>query len=334
MMGSNGLMRLVVIALAMTGPAGASLAQCPGTGGNCFDPRGNGSPGCDDVECCTLVCALDSFCCEVVWDALCAAEALEQCGNPVCGPTATNCDEMSPAPGCEDPLCCNFVCSIEPFCCDVNWDGSCVSIALTLCFGTSGACCLQDGTCVDYLSEAECSEGFFEGGGTTCDRVLCPGQGACCLETANGDVCVNAIEEKACLAFPVQNPDVFLGATFFKGQSCFGPQNCPIPTGACCFDDDGTPACTDGEVESTCTEYYLKGKYQGDGTTCAEVGCAVNPCPADTNGDGQVNVTDLVNVIQEWGSSGGPLGGDINGDGIVNVTDLIAVISAWGPCPD
>ncbi len=61
-------------------------------------------------------------------------------------------------------------------------------------------------------------------------------------------------------------------------------------------------------------------------------------CPADTNGDGQVNVTDLLAVIGAWGTCPAPCPpstcvADINGDCNINVTDLLAVIGAWGPCP-
>ena len=54
-----------------------------------------------------------------------------------------------------------------------------------------------------------------------------------------------------------------------------------------------------------------------------------NPCPADINDDGMVNVTDILIVIENWGGSGR---GDINGDDIVNVTDLLEVVRAWGYC--
>jgi hypothetical protein len=52
-------------------------------------------------------------------------------------------------------------------------------------------------------------------------------------------------------------------------------------------------------------------------------------CP-DINGDGYVNVSDLLAVIDQWGSTDSDA--DINGDGIVNVTDLLEVIGNWGPC--
>ena len=53
---------------------------CPGKG-NCFQP--NGTPGCDESTCCEAVCAVNPFCCEIEWDAQCAADAAEICGN--CG---------------------------------------------------------------------------------------------------------------------------------------------------------------------------------------------------------------------------------------------------------
>ncbi|MCH2153896.1 MAG: hypothetical protein MK089_11205 [Phycisphaerales bacterium] len=53
---------------------------------------------------------------------------------------------------------------------------------------------------------------------------------------------------------------------------------------------------------------------------------------ADTNGDGQVNVLDLLTVIADWDSDAGD--GDVNGDGLTNVLDLLAVIADWGAvCP-
>ena len=56
------------------------------------------------------------------------------------------------------------------------------------------------------------------------------------------------------------------------------------------------------------------------------------PCLADVNGDGAVNVNDLLAVLAAWGSPGAS-GEDINGDGIVDVADLLLLLAAWGPCP-
>jgi Ca2+-binding EF-hand superfamily protein len=50
----------------------------------------------------------------------------------------------------------------------------------------------------------------------------------------------------------------------------------------------------------------------------------------DINGDGFVNVSDLLTVIDQWGLTNSPA--DVNEDGIVDVSDLLMVISNWGPC--
>jgi hypothetical protein len=57
----------------------------------------------------------------------------------------------------------------------------------------------------------------------------------------------------------------------------------------------------------------------------------VNPCPGDVNGDATVDVDDLFEIIQHWGSNGGPC--DVNDDGVVDVNDLFVVLNGWGPCP-
>lgn len=55
-----------------------------------------------------------------------------------------------------------------------------------------------------------------------------------------------------------------------------------------------------------------------------------NPCPADLNGDGTVNVIDLLALLTDWGP--GPSCADLNGDGLVNVVDLLQMLTDWGPC--
>jgi hypothetical protein len=64
--------------------------------------------------------------------------------------------------------------------------------------------------------------------------------------------------------------------------------------------------------------------------------CPGSNCPADIapqpDGDGNVNITDLLFVISNW-SQGAGNPADINGDNIVNITDLLAVIANWGACP-
>jgi hypothetical protein len=49
--------------------------------------------------------------------------------------------------------------------------------------------------------------------------------------------------------------------------------------------------------------------------------------PADLNGDGLVNATDLATLLGLWGATSGVA--DVNGDGIVDAIDLALLMGAW-----
>jgi hypothetical protein len=55
-------------------------------------------------------------------------------------------------------------------------------------------------------------------------------------------------------------------------------------------------------------------------------------CEGDITGDGIVNISDLLVVINQWGACAGCVA-DIDGNNVVNVIDLLIVINAWGICP-
>jgi len=54
-------------------------------------------------------------------------------------------------------------------------------------------------------------------------------------------------------------------------------------------------------------------------------------CDTDLDGNGSTDVSDLLEIIGQWGSCSG-CSGDIDGSGAVDVTDILMVIGAWGPC--
>ncbi|MBT5381903.1 MAG: hypothetical protein HOL13_03585, partial [Phycisphaerae bacterium] len=52
-------------------------------------------------------------------------------------------------------------------------------------------------------------------------------------------------------------------------------------------------------------------------------------CDGDCNGDGQVDVDDVLELLGQFGGTGEC---DTNGDGTIGVDDLLAQIGNWGPC--
>jgi hypothetical protein len=105
-------------------------------GGN-HDCCVTGTPGCNDLSCCEVVCSQDAFCCDVEWDLMCVQLADKTCAKPCPSP----CSKVNPhdcfttgGPGCNDVRCCEAACALDPFCCDTAWDEVCVShMILGLC---------------------------------------------------------------------------------------------------------------------------------------------------------------------------------------------------------
>jgi len=103
-------------------------------------------PGCADPGCQGTVCPVDPFCCDVLWDAICADLANQLC--PICT-GASLCCTPGPQPGCGSPACESLVCATHPFCCQVAWDGLCAEKALSICAecgATQASCCVPHPT--------------------------------------------------------------------------------------------------------------------------------------------------------------------------------------------
>ena len=56
------------------------------------------------------------------------------------------------------------------------------------------------------------------------------------------------------------------------------------------------------------------------------------PCRSDLNSDGDVNVTDVLTLIDNWGDTSFEF--DIDEDGIVGLGDLLIILAEWGSCED
>jgi uncharacterized repeat protein (TIGR01451 family) len=62
----------------------------------------------------------------------------------------------------------------------------------------------------------------------------------------------------------------------------------------------------------------------------------ITTCVGDVNGDGTVDVLDMIRVGQHWEETGTPgwIPEDANRDGAINVLDMIMIGQHWGPCQE
>lgn len=225
-------------------------------------------------------------------------------------------------------------CELPGACCLPN--GTCASLTEAACIGQGGTfagegttcgpttctqnvcpCCFPaTGGCVT-LAPASCvaAGGIAGPTGQTCTGYVCFPTGACCLP--NGD-CVGPVSPEQCSA----QGGVFQG----NGTACTVGL-CPEPMGASCFPNGFCLVLTEDQAIAA------GASWQGPGTTCADANgngkadiCELDP--ADLNGDGIVNASDLSILLGAWGSSNPTA--DINDDGSVNASDLSILLGSWG----
>ena len=67
------------------------------------------------------------------------------------------------------------------------------------------------------------------------------------------------------------------------------------------------------------------------GTVLGEIDVIKDPCPGDDDGNGEVNIDDLLSVIGNFTCTG-DCDGDVDDNGQVNIDDLLMVIGNFGPC--
>jgi hypothetical protein len=115
-------------AVEAIGICSGNFFECNQFAGSCTGSQGNGSPGCNDIACCSDVCSEDTWCCVVEWDEVCALREASVC-QLACGPGSGDCFAGNGTPGCEIAECCEAVCTDDPFCCFQEWDEICAAAA-------------------------------------------------------------------------------------------------------------------------------------------------------------------------------------------------------------
>ncbi len=229
-------------------------------------------PYCDDRACCEAVCLIDPFCCDQQWDRPCADLATApdsvcnlpkcRCGNntPIPGQNLS-CRAVHITPGCNDFACCDEVCSIDPFCCAVSWDFTCVQGAVAECALTpipeiNAVCAAATGSCFSENNGLGCSD-------DACCGTICAFDPTCCE--------VKWDEDCAARARTVCNDCGSISA-----GSCFFPHATPSCVDSACCESvcDIDPFCCIGEWDLFCV--------LNAGTVCLDgIGCGdprTRPC--------------------------------------------------------
>ncbi len=94
------------------------------------------------------------------------------------------------------------------------------------------------------------------------------------------------------------------------------------------------PALTDfqipaGLLEPNTTYYWTIAATNSNGATAPDAGpfAFTTRIPADITGDGSVNGSDLLTLLNAWGTA--DAAADLNNDGVVNGADLLILLNSW-----
>jgi len=158
-------------------------------------------------------------------------------------------------------------------------------------------------------------------------------------DSGGGIYCQNSWNTIIGSAICGNEPEQINGGHWISGGENDIATSCPVaptPTGACCVNDGCITS-----IEADCTT--AGGTYAGDDVACADAGCSTPPvtgaccvssgCVANTNDD-------CTALGGTWLGEGGSCDdcpascmGDTDGNGVVNIEDLLNMLGSWGACP-
>ena len=205
-----------------------------------------------------------------------------------------------------------------------------------------GCCCFLDADSgmwvMQYITATLCDSygGIYSGDGYQCEGEFSE-MGACCVTNHDGEQWCFYTSRCNCDDLLGQFwPDLDCDDDIVECG--------PVEHGACCYIDLQTGCFLCAEMtREECVNDMPMGSWQGDGSACdnSEVACC-RPFGACCVGDTCVWTIEDACIQSEgtWNPSilcadadcpSCPQ--DINGDGVVDINDVLSVIGAWGPCP-
>ncbi len=267
---------------------------CPAEG-SCFESHENS--GCDDAVCCELVCGFDPFCCGGPWDQLCAEEAMQVCGLPVCvlAPCSA---QATPEP--------------ESIDCDARVNDGCnlldaaftpITCNETIC-GTTWTRFNRNTDWYEIVIDAP-AELFWN------VRAEFPAEIFIVNGTCDDEYAIVASAFSAPCELGTVRLEVEPGTYYLYVAPGFESAGM----------DQGVGCLSEGEL--------IGGGPYGR-RYFATVNCG-SGCAEDVNGNGSVGIEDMLILLAAWGTDpGGPP--DFDGDGNVGINDFLTLLAAWGTC--
>jgi hypothetical protein len=268
---------------------GTPTTTDPDTSGSSSDGGATGdccaahpSAGCENATCSYAVCAMNASCCAFEWSGDCVDLAERLCdgcggGSDTAGSSSEGegssssddggnmdqcCTPTPGTPGCPNQLLEECVCGQDSFCCDTEWDATCVGVGTNAC---GANCPVMEGDCCAAGNGPGCID-------DECETAVCAVDGFCCGNTWDG-ICADAAAGICEIC----------GAG--DGDCCTanGMQGCnddPCVYAIC--DNNGAAidatCCTDAWDQSCADEAAVACEVCGGGAGTGDC-CAANPTP-------------------------------------------------------
>jgi hypothetical protein len=137
----------------------------------------------------------------------------------------SNCCTPNGGLGCDDPACEAAVCAVDPFCCDVAWDGICAGEAVDLC---GDLCTIPPGKCGVCDSGGICDLQVGINGGFIQSCPVAEGQWVSLgFPIDTGGAMIDTVTS-------VHNTNTGVGSILITGGNCDGPDVTNILAELCC----------------------------------------------------------------------------------------------------
>ncbi len=278
------------------------------------------TPGCNDFACCAAICAVDAFCCDSSWDALCVNRAEATCRT---GDTCAEARLMAPGAGANGYLFNTSEGIVLP---DASSCGAGDTRATWRKFVAP---------CSDWITITACTD-FAESQMTLSlwDAVVSSGVSGC----GGNELRCSTFVDPTCGTSSVKlQYAVQAGETYFLRISAVNGLNAAGSLSVSCSSvcgGSGSESCTDTHGPgcsnvACCTEVCNFDPYCCEtlwDTICVQLARTNCFTAGDLDIDGDVDAADLSLLLSSWGTASG----DVDSDGDTDAADLAVLLANWG----